>query len=147
MRLGHVIISTLKTIFEILMIVCRFLFVTELALIFFCKTWISAFNLKSLVFFFKCCWWSAVIANYSFKLNYVFDELHSVLSSFDIEFKSFCMIFFSADSMISKMSLFFEKLFIMQYLCLIINIMNHHFCEKKTIRIVIIIQNKFKLKL
>ena len=124
------IISTLKTIFEISMTVCCFLFVVKFALIFFYKTWISAFNLKNLVFFFKCCRRSAVIANCSFKLNCVSDGLHSMLSSFDIEFKSFCMIFFSAGSMISKMSLSFEKLFIVQYLRSIVNIANHHFCEK-----------------
>ena len=130
-----------------LMIVCCFLFVVKLALIFFCKIWISKFNLKSLVFFFKCCQRSAVIANCSFKLNCVFDGLHSMLSSFDIESKSSCMVFFSVGSMISKMSLFFEKLSIVQYLCSIIDIVNHHFYEKKTIRIVMIIQGRFKLKL
>ena len=141
MRLNRVIISMLKTIFEISMTICCFLFVIKLALIFFCKIWIFAINLKNIVFFFKCCWWSAIIVNYSFKLNCVFDELRSMLSLFDIEFKLFCMMFFNVNSMILKMSLFFEKLFIVQYLYLTI------FVKKKTIRIVMIIQNRFKLKL
>ena len=147
MRLNCVIISALKIIFKILMIVCHFYFIIKLALIFFYKIWIFTFNLLNLVFFFKFCRWSAIIVNCSFKLNCVFDELHSMLSLFNIKFKSSCMVFFSADSMISKMLLFFEKLFIMQYLHSTVNIVNHHFCEKRTIRIVMIIQNKFKFKL